>query len=188
MGTPASLIAMPSPDVRAGAAPYRSAPPGGSGTTDWRAILRRTPGDLVLAHDLGLPDDPSSIYGRELLEARIDGSLKLTWWQAGQSGALSAKVSPAVVRRWAALLAEGNFPDFPSAELVGGASFRGFEARTNEHQARAVLSRFHFEDVPPYEELCAIADSVCAQMRGRKCWADPDPAKGQVRDVRPIGA
>jgi hypothetical protein len=166
-----------------------AAPPPGAPSTrsaDWQAILTTPPPDLVLTHELGLPDDPSSIYGRERLEARPDGGLVLRWLQAGRSGAVAARVDPALVRRWAALLAEARFPELPPAKLVGGASFRAFEARTTTQHVRAYLSRHHFEDVPPFEELCAIADSVCAQMRGRKCWADPDPARGQVHDVRDV--
>lgn len=153
---------------------------------DWKSILLQAPSDLVLAHELGLADDPSSIYGRERLEVRAGGALTLRWWQSGKSGALAASVDPAIVKRWAASLARAKFPAFPERELAPGASFRVFEAQAAGQQARAVLSRFHFEDEPPYDELCAIADSLCAQIRGRKCYSDPDPAKGAVKDVRPL--
>ena len=154
----------------------------------WTQLLQKPPADLVLIHELGLPNDPASIYGAEILAARQDGSLTLQWKRAQESGALSARVDPKIVRRWAELLATGGFPDFPPRQIAPGASFRIFEAQAGTQRVRAVLSRFHFEDQPPYEELCAIADSVCAQMRGRKCWADPDPARGLVRDVKPLDA
>jgi hypothetical protein len=148
----------------------------------WPALLRSPPPDLSLVHELGLPHDPSSIWGRERLTVRPDGQAVLEWWQGQERAVWDAHVDPRVVRRWASLLAEGGFPEFPAAPPSGGASVRIFEAHHAGRAALAELSRFDFEEVAPFEDLCAIADSVCAAIRRRPA-PDPDPARRAVSDV-----
>jgi hypothetical protein len=158
----------------------------GGGDPVWRPILEKLPSDLVLVHELGLPEDPSSIYGRERLEVRIDGALSMHVSHWGKELAFGAQVDPKIVKRWAALLLKGHFPKFPDRPITPGASFRFFEASSGGAHARAALSRAELEEVKPYEELCAIADSLAAQVRGRPCHARPDPAKGAVHDVSEV--
>lgn len=148
----------------------------------WTALLRSPPPSLALVHELGGPDDPSSIWGRERVTVRADGVALLEWSQGGRTGAVEARVEPRVVRRWAALLAEGGFPELPKAPLTPGASARFFEVHLGDRAARAPLSRFHYEDEPPFEELCGIADTVAAVLRGRP--GPEDPVRRAVRDVR----
>lgn len=154
--------------------------------TDWSAILRDLPPELVLVHELGLPHDPSSIWGQERLSLRPDGWLRLDVWQRDQRLAWEGRVDPALVRRWATLLARGGFPSLPAAPMSAGASFRAFEAKLGDQSTRALLSRYHFESKAPWETLCAIADSLCAQVRGRVVWVKPDPAAGALSAVRQL--
>lgn len=150
---------------------------------DWADVLKNPPDDLELIHELGLPQDPSSIYGCERLTVRMDGSLRLQWWQGPMAGEWRARVPARLARRWVGALSRAGFPAFPQRPLVPGASYRLFEAHLGAEQVRALLSRFHFEETPPYDAVCELADSLVAQIRGRPCWADPDPARGAVQDI-----
>lgn len=151
----------------------------------WTAPLRAPPAGLALVHELGGPDDPSSVFGRERLTVRPDGAVVLEWDQAGRSGAWDARVPPKLVARWAALLVKGGFPDLPTAPPGPGASARFFEAHLDDRHVRVPLPRFEYEDTPPFDELCALADGIVAAIRGRRSPHTPDPARGAVTGVRP---
>lgn len=152
---------------------------------DWTTVLRECPEDLVLGHEIGLPHDPSSVYGREQVRVGMDGLVRLRWWQGERAGEIEAEIDTGLVRQWAALLAEVGFPALPAAPPTRGASYRVLEAEGAGLSTRILVPRVPLEFTPPFVELFGLADALAALLRGRPVFAKPDPTVGKVQAIRP---
>ncbi|MCB9741704.1 MAG: hypothetical protein H6741_02250 [Alphaproteobacteria bacterium] len=156
-----------------------------SDTPTWTAALRAPPIDLVWVHVAGHPNAPDDPFGQEVLSLRPDGSMLLQWHQRGVKAAWSARVPPELVARVLEATAEGDFPAFPMMMLPPGAGgSRTLRVRAGGQQAEAILAE-PLEKQPHFGLIARIADSLCAQVRGRKFWGE-DPAKHAVTHIIPV--
>lgn len=152
-----------------------------SDLTNW---LRELPADLRIIHDFGNANAPDAIAGRHRLVLAPDGGVELEWWDGDRYGRWTARVPAALVRRFADLLIEAKFPDFPRLPLRPGPSFRVFALQRGSESSQAIMARNPLEGQPPFEELSITADSLCAQIRGEipGMYNDIPPA---ISDVQP---
>ncbi|MCA9563494.1 MAG: hypothetical protein KC561_08390, partial [Myxococcales bacterium] len=151
----------------------------------WTEVLRTPPSDLIWLHGVGHPNAPDDPFGAEWLSLTPEGKVKLEWEQRGERAVWTARVPQALVQTLLDATADAGFPDIPLEMLVAGpGGHRTLTVSLGDRKAGATVGS-HLEKQPAFGLIARIADSLCAQIRGRQVYGD-DPAAGAISDVAEV--
>jgi hypothetical protein len=132
----------------------------------WAERLRAFPDDLVITFEYGHPNAPDSPGGQDHLRMHTDGRLELRVLRRREEQHFTARTDPALVRRYAAVLAEVGFPDIELGPLSPGVSFWVVHAETGGQRVHALFARSLYMSREPHGELLRVGSGLVFRIRG----------------------
>jgi hypothetical protein len=141
-----------------------------------------------LEYTAGNEHDPGDPFGRTVLRVATDGTARLDVFQRTGHRAFRGRIASEAAERLRRALASSPFPAFPRQPVPAGSAVRTLVVQSGSTRQSTRIGWHAARQLPGYDELFGVLDSLVTQMSRGRVRAAPDilPPSVTVETEEPL--